>query len=652
MTIRIFASAVVTCLLLITAPDRAISQALAPAPTDTLRTTTLDATARSLTTSTCTDDSQCNDQNACTTDKCDLSKKTCTFTPVSGCCVSDTQCDDKNACTADRCILSAAVRASTGSCANEPIPNCCTDVSQCDDQDPCTEDTCKASATATAATAPTCQHVLIDGCRTPPPPSDECAKYTDTKSQDYQCCKDPSATACQSCLDQNQLFALKAKIDELKSFYAEQRMEVSLNIDLEKCEASYTITYVKSSTTQSFPIKICSCAECPNAQTVTASTTSLSLETMSHIYGLPCLTLDQAKKLGTVEQSGQTFTITSSIMTAEQCKLIKEATFSDKGCIFSISECSCEKPGSVLAARTASRETATAIAPPPAARPPAPETPPTTAQPPPSPEPTSEEPAREQPTPPTEAGTAEERKEEVTVAGEEGATVPNGPEKPEESKPEEPKKEGISDDFCICESGQEEMVCCPSGKKISIAACPDISLSEAFADVHKKILSPALSLYTDHPTRENLQKLCSDSGDAMPQLKDIKKVFKKDEEEEPHSVFKIRFESATQAKFVSHLDPKDLVLSTIEGRLKVAAAPSSLYGALEVTNAISDERIALATAAAYAGGGTASPFSCTLIKDQGSHPSSLVPSALWSTFLFLGALRLSKLKKRRLSPPC
>jgi hypothetical protein len=56
---------------------------------------------------------------------------TCT---QGGGCTDASQCDDSDACTTDACVANA--------CAHTAIAGCCTDASQCNDNDPTTTDTC------------------------------------------------------------------------------------------------------------------------------------------------------------------------------------------------------------------------------------------------------------------------------------------------------------------------------------------------------------------------------------------------------------------------------------------------------------------------------------------------------------------------------
>jgi len=79
----------------------------------------------------------CNDNDACTIDSCDLATATCVHTPVSGtCCVGHadgTVCDDGDVCTGNDV------------CFNEA----CVGTPKCDDNDACTTDSCDVSGTCT-----------------------------------------------------------------------------------------------------------------------------------------------------------------------------------------------------------------------------------------------------------------------------------------------------------------------------------------------------------------------------------------------------------------------------------------------------------------------------------------------------------------------
>ncbi|MCA9520626.1 MAG: hypothetical protein KC609_06630 [Myxococcales bacterium] len=80
----------------------------------------------------CTLDSDCEDFNACTTNKC--SSGTCTYAPIAGCCLKDADCDDQNSCTKDSCVENV--------CKKEVL--CCKQNGDCNDNDSCTTDTCES----------------------------------------------------------------------------------------------------------------------------------------------------------------------------------------------------------------------------------------------------------------------------------------------------------------------------------------------------------------------------------------------------------------------------------------------------------------------------------------------------------------------------
>jgi hypothetical protein len=75
----------------------------------------------------------CDDNNACTTDTCDLTLPGCNEDELAACCIntpdctSPADCDDVNACTEDVCTAQ-------GCCENPPL--------ECDDDNSCTMDTC------------------------------------------------------------------------------------------------------------------------------------------------------------------------------------------------------------------------------------------------------------------------------------------------------------------------------------------------------------------------------------------------------------------------------------------------------------------------------------------------------------------------------
>ncbi len=88
----------------------------------------------------CLKDTECDDNNKCTTDKCDLSgpKGVCSNVKADPeCCVSEnSECDDGKGCTVDTC------NAATGKCSHvKPEGTCCAD-SECASSDPCLVGSC------------------------------------------------------------------------------------------------------------------------------------------------------------------------------------------------------------------------------------------------------------------------------------------------------------------------------------------------------------------------------------------------------------------------------------------------------------------------------------------------------------------------------
>jgi subtilisin-like proprotein convertase family protein len=84
-------------------------------------------------------DSECDDGNICTQNKCDTVNHKCQFNPLPNCCQDASGCNDNDVCTTDKCVSTA--------CINEPITNCCPygqpDADQkCADTNPCTLDVC------------------------------------------------------------------------------------------------------------------------------------------------------------------------------------------------------------------------------------------------------------------------------------------------------------------------------------------------------------------------------------------------------------------------------------------------------------------------------------------------------------------------------
>jgi len=71
----------------------------------------------------CTSNSECNDNNACTTDSCYRGE--CSNSVISGCtsCISISQCEDNDGCTIDSCSNNRCVHTRETSCAHND--NCC-----------------------------------------------------------------------------------------------------------------------------------------------------------------------------------------------------------------------------------------------------------------------------------------------------------------------------------------------------------------------------------------------------------------------------------------------------------------------------------------------------------------------------------------------
>ncbi len=87
-----------------------------------------------ITQSCCSQDTDCDDGNPCTTDSCPGSNSFCGYEEVSGCCLSSQACDDLDDCTMDVC---------TGSHECSHINVCCETEADCDDGDDlCTADSC------------------------------------------------------------------------------------------------------------------------------------------------------------------------------------------------------------------------------------------------------------------------------------------------------------------------------------------------------------------------------------------------------------------------------------------------------------------------------------------------------------------------------
>ncbi len=179
--------------------------------------------------SSCTNDAGCNDGDACTTDKCDLSgsKGGCTHNkPDPNCCTKSTDaCSDGKPCTTDSCDVGTGVCqhvqpigacCADSECVSDDIckvggcvaftcryvadgfkPDCCstTTNSVCDDKNSCTLDVCNVAMPggwtqcAHTKSDPTCCDVKIDTCDDGQPcTKDLCLNGKCTHTQDKACC--------------------------------------------------------------------------------------------------------------------------------------------------------------------------------------------------------------------------------------------------------------------------------------------------------------------------------------------------------------------------------------------------------------------------------------------------------------------------------
>jgi len=99
-------------------------------------------------TASCSKDSDCNDNDPCTTQKCQAGG--CVVTTRT-CCTSANDCADGDPCTTDTCT--------NGTCGHAPIANCCVSSATCNDGNPCTTDTCNLQTN-------TCVNTTASGCCT------------------------------------------------------------------------------------------------------------------------------------------------------------------------------------------------------------------------------------------------------------------------------------------------------------------------------------------------------------------------------------------------------------------------------------------------------------------------------------------------------
>ena len=87
----------------------------------------------------CKKNSDCEDKNPCTSDRC--TEGTCLYEPVPGCafCETASDCGDIDSCTTDLCI--------SNTCSYVPVPGCalCETAADCIDANPCTTASCDMS---------------------------------------------------------------------------------------------------------------------------------------------------------------------------------------------------------------------------------------------------------------------------------------------------------------------------------------------------------------------------------------------------------------------------------------------------------------------------------------------------------------------------
>jgi hypothetical protein len=118
----------------------------------------------------CTSDADCNDNNECTVDTCDVPNGSCVFTPVAddtscsaGICCSgtcapatcsvDVDCDDGNACTIDTCNSPGTCDAHCGY----------SDITVCVDGDGCCPAGCDSTTDSDCPSGPVCGDGYCDG---------------------------------------------------------------------------------------------------------------------------------------------------------------------------------------------------------------------------------------------------------------------------------------------------------------------------------------------------------------------------------------------------------------------------------------------------------------------------------------------------------
>jgi MYXO-CTERM domain-containing protein len=156
----------------------------------------------------CTNDAQCDDQNVCTTDVCDVAKGICGRTNNTLSCSDGNSCTQNDVCSAGACVPGTAVTCSaldschavgvcnpmTGACSNPNKP----DNSACSDSNACTQtDTCQAGV-CTGQSPVVCP--APDACHTAGSCNMQTGKCTNPAKADGTACNDSNAcTTTDSC---------------------------------------------------------------------------------------------------------------------------------------------------------------------------------------------------------------------------------------------------------------------------------------------------------------------------------------------------------------------------------------------------------------------------------------------------------------------
>ena len=128
----------------------------------------------------CSQDADCNDGKACTSDSCHAGA--CEHTAQSGCipCTTAADCNDGNPCTTDAC-------GTDGRCAFTGIPGCqrCTTAADCNDGNSCTTDSCTGNV---------CAHTAVPGCG-----PEVCNDGIDNDGDGLVDCADPDCVNAPEC---------------------------------------------------------------------------------------------------------------------------------------------------------------------------------------------------------------------------------------------------------------------------------------------------------------------------------------------------------------------------------------------------------------------------------------------------------------------